>query len=61
LPKVQYFCYVEITKRDPQALWAEYQKLSEAQPELFAQRRVSETGDIYPVFRELFEKKVQAT
>ncbi len=61
LPKVQYFCYVEITKRDPQALWAEYQKLSEAQPELFAQRRVAESGDIYQVFRELFAKKVQAT
>ena len=61
LPKVQYFCYVEITKRDPQALWAEYQKLADAQPELFAQRRVAEAGDIYQVFRELFAKKVQAT
>lgn len=59
LPCVQFYCYVEITKRDPQALWAAYLKLSEAQPQLFAQRRVKEIGDIYPVFRELFQKRVQ--
>ena len=30
LPHVQYFSYVEITRRDPQALWNEYQKLADA-------------------------------
>ena len=32
LPHVQYFSYVEITRRDPQALWIEYQKLAELCP-----------------------------
>jgi uncharacterized sporulation protein YeaH/YhbH (DUF444 family) len=61
LPAVQYFSYVEITKREPQALWQEYEKLAKTDPERFAQRRIAEVGDIYPVFRELFQKKVVAT
>jgi len=60
LPHVQYFSYVEITRRDPQALWNEYQKLADALPDRFAQRRITEVGDIYPVFRDLFQKKVAA-
>jgi uncharacterized sporulation protein YeaH/YhbH (DUF444 family) len=59
LPQCQYFCYVEITKRDPQALWAEYQKLADSLPDVFAQRRVADVSDIYPVFRDLFQKKVE--
>ena len=61
LPKVQYFSYVEITKRDPQALWQEYERIATADPERFAQQRIGELTDIYPVFRELFKKKVAAT
>jgi uncharacterized sporulation protein YeaH/YhbH (DUF444 family) len=60
LPHVQYFSYVEITRRDPQALWNEYQKLADSMPDRFAQRRISEVADIYPVFRDLFQKKVAA-
>jgi uncharacterized sporulation protein YeaH/YhbH (DUF444 family) len=60
LPNVQYFSYVEITRRDPQALWIEYEKLAAALPDQFAQRRIGDVSDIYPVFRELFQKKVQA-
>ena len=60
LPHVQYFSYVEITRRDPQALWNEYQQLADALPDRFAQRRIAEASDIYPVFRELFQKKVAA-
>jgi uncharacterized protein len=60
LPHVQYFSYVEITRRDPQALWNEYQNLADALPERFAQRRIAEVADIYPVFRDLFQKKVVA-
>ena len=60
LPNVQYFSYVEITRRDPQALWIEYEKLAAAMPDQFAQRRIADISDIYPVFRELFQKKVQA-
>jgi len=61
LPAVQYFSYVEITKRDPQALWLEYEKLAGADPDRFAQRRIAEVSDIYPVFRQLFARKVAAT
>jgi uncharacterized sporulation protein YeaH/YhbH (DUF444 family) len=60
LPHVQYFSYVEITRRDPQALWNEYQKLADSMPDRFAQRRIAEVADIYPVFRDLFQKKVAA-
>ena len=60
LPVVQYFSYVEITRRDPQALWQEYARLAESQPSRFAQRRIADPNDIYPVFRELFQKKVAA-
>ncbi len=60
LPHVQYFSYVEITRRDPQALWNEYQKLADAMPDRFAQRRIADVADIYPVFRDLFQKKVAA-
>ena len=35
LPAVQYFSYVESTKRDPQALWLEYEKLAGADPDRF--------------------------
>jgi hypothetical protein len=61
LPHVQYFSYVEITKREPQALWAEYERLAARFPERFAQRRIAEPTDIYPVFRALFARKVAAS
>ena len=60
LPNTQYFSYVEITRRDHQALWLEYAKLAERFPDRFAQRGIAEISDIYPVFRELFQKKVAA-
>lgn len=60
LPNVQYFSYVEITRREPQALWEEYQRLADSLPDRFAQRRIAEVADIYPVFRDLFQKKVAA-
>jgi uncharacterized sporulation protein YeaH/YhbH (DUF444 family) len=60
LPHVQYFSYVEITRRDPQALWLEYEKLADGLPDRFAQRRIADMNDIYPVFRDLFQKKVVA-
>jgi uncharacterized protein len=60
LPVVQYFAYVEITRREHQALWREYAKLIEAWPERMAQRQITDVADIYPVFRDLFRKKVEA-
>ncbi|MEX1034075.1 MAG: YeaH/YhbH family protein [Cellvibrionaceae bacterium] len=57
MPKVQYYSYIEITPRDHQALWEEYQSVQAAYPESFAMEHIVDVGDIYPVFRELFHKK----
>ncbi len=57
LPKLQYFSYIEITPRDHQALWEEYEAVRQNFPEVFAMEQIIDVGDIYPVFRELFHKK----
>ncbi|NIP15257.1 MAG: DUF444 family protein [Pseudomonadales bacterium] len=57
LPLVQYFSYVEITKRSHQALWREYEHLAGKFPETFAQRQITDPSDIFPVFHDLFQKK----
>ena len=57
LPLVQYFSYVEITKRSHQALWREYEQVAEKFPKQFAQRHIADVADIFPVFHELFQKK----
>ncbi len=57
LPKLQYFSYIEITPRDHQALWEEYEAVRQNFPEVFAMEQIVDVGDIYPVFRELFHKK----
>lgn len=57
LPLVQYYSYVEITPQDHQMLWYEYEKLQQAHPESFAMQQIASAGDIYPVFRQLFERK----
>ena len=58
LPQVQYFSYIEITQRDHQALWHEYQSVKTRFPERFAMQHIAEPRDIYPVFRELFHKNI---
>jgi uncharacterized sporulation protein YeaH/YhbH (DUF444 family) len=55
LPSVQYYAYVEIDNHEPQSLWKEYEKVAEEWPN-FAQKAIFEAGNIYPVFRELFNK-----
>ena len=60
LPQVQHFSYVEITKRNHQALWQEYAHVEAAHPEAFAQKHIRSAGDIFPVFRELFAKRIAA-
>ena len=57
LPMVQYFAYVEITKRNHQALWREYERVAQSHPDIFAQRQIIEAGDIFPVFHDLFQKR----
>lgn len=57
LPLLQYFCYIEITDRGPQELWQYYEKLAEAFPDAFAMRGIEDYADIYPIFRELFQRE----
>ncbi|UCV23202.1 YeaH/YhbH family protein [Ferribacterium limneticum] len=58
LPMVQYFAYIEIADSEPQNLWLEYEELAGAYPGLFAMQRITAVSDIYPVFRELFRKRL---
>jgi len=57
LPKMQYYSYIEITPREHQALWQEYEQVQARFPEAFAMQQIVDVNDIYPVFRELFQKK----
>ncbi len=56
LPQVRYYTYVEITDREPQNLWHEYQRLYDSHQN-FAMQKITEQNDIYPVFREFFRKQ----
>lgn len=56
LPKCQYYAYIEINPRRHQALWHEYEAIANT-VEHFAMQQISDPSDIYPVFRELFQKK----
>lgn len=57
LPLIQYYAYVEIKAEYPQSLWEEYEYVQSASAH-FAMQRILTLEDIYPVFRELFRKKV---
>ena len=57
LPKTQYYSYVEITDRHHQNLWHEYKQTEHDNPGHFAMQQIRNHGEIYPVFRKLFEKK----
>ncbi len=57
MPMVQYFAYIEIMPRVHQSLWECYLNVKEAFPQ-FAMEEINELAEIYPVFRELFKRKV---
>ncbi|WP_284161266.1 YeaH/YhbH family protein [Burkholderia pseudomallei] len=57
LTKVRYFAYIQVTPEE-QNLWLEYAQLALSQPHL-TMKKVESAADIYPVFRELFEKHVE--
>lgn len=57
MPLVQYFSYVEITDRQHQNLWREYEAIQDQFQDSFAMQQIKFASDIYPVFRRLFEKK----
>lgn len=58
LPKVQYFAYIEISDSEPQNLWREYEELAASHAGHFAMQRIAAASDIYPVFRELFRRRL---
>jgi uncharacterized sporulation protein YeaH/YhbH (DUF444 family) len=68
LPLCQYFAYLECGPENdsasagflsrPTELWRTYEAVRDAGPH-FAMRRVNHRNEIYPVFRELFERKGQ--
>lgn len=58
LPAVQYFAYIEIADADPQNLWREYEQVAARYPDVFAMQRIGSAADIYPVFRELFRRRM---
>lgn len=57
MPLVQYFAYIEIMPRHHQSLWEVYQQIQESFSN-FAMENIDHVSDIYPVFRELFKRKV---
>ncbi|PWV58507.1 YeaH/YhbH family protein [Plasticicumulans acidivorans] len=57
MPFIQYFAYVEITPDRHQSLWEEYLTV-QAQCKHFALQEIGGAEDIYPVFRELFKRRL---
>lgn len=57
MPLVQYFAYIEITTGERQNLWREYESV-QAACKNFAMQHIEGLQDIYPVFRELFKKRL---
>jgi uncharacterized sporulation protein YeaH/YhbH (DUF444 family) len=57
MPRLQYYSYIEITARDHQALWKSYESVLRDFPKTFAMRQLEDARDIYPVFRQLFQKQ----
>lgn len=57
LPVTRHFSYIEITNRAHQSLWQQYQVLAQQYPH-FAIKHIRQIADIYPIFRELFQKQL---
>ena len=62
LPVSQYFAYLEVgdaasgLPATPSPLWSLYERMRD-EGEVLAMRKVSSRGEIYPVFRELFQRR----
>lgn len=57
MPFVRYYAYIEITPDRHQSLWETYEEVKEQYP-YFAMRQIDGPADIYPVFRDLFKRRV---
>lgn len=70
MPLCQYFAYIEVidesearllsSEENGMELWRAYRGVARRWPR-FAMKRISGPGDIYPVFRELFEKRPETS
>nr|WP_321986622.1 YeaH/YhbH family protein [uncultured Lichenicoccus sp.] len=65
LPAVQYYAYIEIVGsgaiiRGETDLWRGYKRVAETMDQL-VMRQVAEKRDIFPVFRDLFARRAEAT
>lgn len=58
LPKVQFYSYIEITPRDHQALWYAYEAVRAGFSDRFAMEQIVDQSEIFPVFRQLFQRRV---
>lgn len=58
MPLVQYYSYIEIMPRHHQSLWEVYQAVRDKYKN-FAMENIDNVADIYPVFRELFKRKIE--
>jgi len=58
MPCVQYYAYVEIMPRHHQSLWEVYKNVHELYPN-FSMENITGVDQIYPVFRDLFKRKVK--
>ncbi len=54
---MQYYTYIEITPRDHQSLWYAFEKVEAQHSDSFAMRHITDLADIYPVFRDLFQRR----
>ncbi|SDV49401.1 YeaH/YhbH family protein [Chitinasiproducens palmae] len=59
LPRCRYFAYIQVAQEE-QNLWTEYTQMLASHPQ-FAMKKVLASNEIYPVFRELFEKQTSGT
>ncbi len=57
MPFVRYYAYIEITPDRHQSLWEAYEEVKALHPH-FAMQQIDGSADIYPVFRELFKRRV---
>ncbi len=68
LPLCQYYAFLEVShasddgfaRREPTSLWRAYELVAGSDKRM-AMRKVSHRRDIYPVFRELFEKRANVS
>ena len=58
LPITRYYAYIEITQRQHQSLWREYDMVANEYSN-FAMKHIQEEKDIFPIFRELFKKEAE--